>query len=733
MPNRVHYSPALAQPQTARGRTIKRAKRRGIAASHYKQSLQLALPAFTSPLTTRYAADRYAASFLATLPPRDRQAPPTYDHYRPNDPAPVAVAAGAATPTVPPAGNQADQTILPPSDNPPSTEMTTKHTTFVGRQALLLTYFEEIRRFKQNRNTMFFQNIYAITGMGKTWLIYLLYLALQDNKECNVAWLSFAALDEPHALPAQPEWLPRVLGYLPIKQTATPPSPKRTKVAEACESILKQHQCHEDVSLISPQLATIEVAFAMSLIPSHLLDEHNPAKTVLFIDGVDLLERNANINAPEVWENLQQSLLRPLYLTGNVLCFITSQSELQWKYFDLARVAHAARLDQLTSAEIRMLSTAYGLHLIADNIYQLSQGHPDSATWLLQQEYRNLYATLPATTTAPPTLRSKKRAADTRQFNAYLEQLSPTARDLLPVAGLLRYVDVAALMDALQQAPLPALPVVDRAVVRAALDQYQALDLVTLTTEGPLRYLWQANLRLAIEAYSEKKLQPPYIITLQSVFTDWFYNKLQRAGWRQRLLLAEWLYHSVEVVAATPTTSVASQRARYTEWFIQLLQLWDYIGDDALAQTLLADAILQERLKRYQLDGAVRIITEYQKHIHAQAAEKYTHLLNYLLATRLPQVVVGSTAAQLSPKDLVLLGELAKPEGFNVNDLKQAMERLQAPMIAGKEISWSDTMEQLDRFTGAYVATYDVKLHQFKVDTWLGDFLHARVKQGDEA
>lgn len=575
---------------------------------------------------------------------------------------------------------------------------------FFGRRPLLYEYFRSIRSFLQNRNKDYFFHIYALTGMGKTWLIWMLFLALREGRLSATCWISFAPADEQPPLATPPDWLSWTLVYQP----GAPPAPLTTRsmaLNEFCDNLLRRFGLD---GAHSEQLRAIAGNLQVeAILPDDEAAPRRPDRLVLFLDGLDQLEQRIGVDAQILWEALQTHLLRPLYLTGRVLCFTTGQGQLVWRYFELARVVHEQPLPGLTPREIREMARHYHLDPLAGKVHMITQGHPYLAEYYFRQTRQELEAP-GAATGAYPAVASVplSPAAD---LDERLERLAPASRQLLPVAALLRSLDLGALAAATQQVSGLNIPPLRLADLHAALGDYLAADLVAEHGSAPLRYLWRAELAPALTDLAERELNDRVRAELHERFADWYAQQLETNPQRFGFLINEWMFHGLSALPPGP--------AACARWAERFRWLWWRVGSSRRAQLLYEDASLQALLAARDCQQQAAAIIRFVPDQRERRAELYPQILDHL---RRQRIRGGETP--LSDEDIALLRDLAALPSFGVAEVREAIGK-RRDNRSSEVVTLSEAMERLERLTTSYVVIHDEQARAFVVEPWLKQVL----------
>ncbi|MCX7790465.1 MAG: hypothetical protein N2378_07475 [Chloroflexaceae bacterium] len=542
--------------------------------------------------------------------------------------------------------------------------------------------------------------------MGKTWLIWMLFLALREGRLSATCWISFAPADEQPPFTMPPDWLSWTLVYQP-QGSRVSLTTRSMALNELCDKLLRRFGLN---GAHSEQLGAIAGNLQVAAILPDDEDEvvpQYPDRLVLFLDGLDQLEQRIGVDAQALWEALQTHLLRPLYLTGRVLCFTTGQGQLVWRYFELARVVHEQQLPGLTPREIREMARHYQLDPLAGEVYMLTQGHPYLAEHRFRQTRQELAASgtvidiHPATTdVSPPPV---------TDLGDLVERLAPASRQLLPVAALLRSLDLGALATATQQVSGLAIPPLRLADLHAALGDYLAADLLTEHGSAPLRYLWRAELVPALTDLAERELDARLRTELHRRFADWYAQQLETNPQRYGFLINEWMFHSLS--ALPPDPAVCPRWAEHFRW------LWWRVGSSRRAEQLFKDASLQELLAARDCQQRAAAIIRFVPDQRERRAELYPQILDHL---RQQRIRGGETP--LSDEDIALLRDLAALPSFGVAEVRQAIGK-QRNNRSSEVVTLSEAMERLERLTTSYVVIHDEQARAFVVEPWLKQVL----------
>ncbi|MGQ9926329.1 MAG: hypothetical protein ACUVS4_05605 [Chloroflexaceae bacterium] len=573
---------------------------------------------------------------------------------------------------------------------------------FFGRRSLLFDYFRHILSFLQNRNRDYFFHIYALTGMGKTWLIWMLFLALREGRLSATCWVSFAPAAEQPPFPTPPAWLSWTLGYQPRPPLAALTT-RSMALADLCNHLLRRSGLE---SGYREQLERIAGDVPVEVIlPAGEDTLQHPDHLVIFLDGLDQLEQWMHGDAQALWEALQTHLLRPLYLTGKVLCFTTGQGQLVWRYFELARIVHEQSLPGLTPRDIREMARHYELDPLADEVYMITHGHPYLAEHLFHQAQEQL--AVADTATALPLMAQDIPSHVVTDLDERIERLAPASRRLLPVAALLRSLDLEALLAATQQvAGLPPLRLAD---LHSALGDYLAADLVTEYGSAPLRYLWRSELAPALAALSERELDAHAQTELHQCFADWYAREPKTNPQRYGFLINEWMFHSLSALPPAPPACA--------QWAEQFRWLWWRVGSSRRAQLLFEDASLQALLAARDCQQRAAAIIRFVPDQRERRAELYPRILEHLRRQR-----IRGSETPLDEEDLALLRELGAYESFGVTEVREVISK-QRSERSSAVVSLSKAMDRLERLTTSYVVIHDEQAKGFVVEPWLKQVL----------
>ena len=573
---------------------------------------------------------------------------------------------------------------------------------FFGRRQWLFDYFRQINNFLQKRNKDYFFHIYGLTGMGKTWLIWMLFLALREGRLSATCWISFAPLAEQPPFTTPPAWLSWTLGYQPRAPLAALPT-RSMRLADVCNSLLQGFgPGNADGSFLDQVASAVLVEAILPTSPQEETLQY-PDRLVLFLDGLDQLEQRTDVDAQAVWEALQTHLLRPLYLTGKVLCVTTGQGQLVWRYFELARVVQEQPLPGLTVREIREMARHYELDPLASEVHMITHGHPYLAEHLFRQARQQL-ATAGADTVVQASIASAP-ARPVVDLEERLERLASASRNLLPVAALLRSLDLEALAIATRQVTGLSLPPLRLADLHAALADYLAADLVTEYDGAPLRYLWRSELAPALADLAERELDTWTRIELYQQFAAWYARELESNPQRYGFLINEWMFHSLNALPPEPSACA--------QWADQFRWLWWRVGSSRRAQLLFEDASLQALLAAHDCQQRAAAIIRFVPDQRERRAELYPQILEHLRHQR-----IRGSETPLSDDDIALLRELATRESFGVTKVRELLgkQRDNYPSL-------SEAMECLERLAASYVIVQDEQAKGFVVEPWLKQVL----------
>lgn len=575
---------------------------------------------------------------------------------------------------------------------------------FFGRRRLLFDYFRHILGFLQNRNRDYFFHIYALTGMGKTWLIWMLFLALREGRFSATCWISFAPAADQPPFPTPPVWLSWTLGYQPRPPLAALTT-RSMALADLCDHLVRRFGL-DDAHI--GQLGQIAGDVSVEVIlPADEDAPQHPDRLVVFLDGLDQLEQRMHVDAQALWEALQTRLLRPLYLTGKVLCFTTGQGQLVWRYFELARVVHEQPLPGLTPRDIREMARHYELDPLADEVHMITHGHPYLAEHLFRQTRQQLAAAGAATETHLVVRNVPTRPLT--DLSDRIEQLAPASRTLLPVAALLRSLDLEALATATQQVTGLTIPPLRLADLHAALGDYLAADLVTEYSGAPLRYLWRSELAPTLADLAERELDAQVRTELHRRFADWYARQLETNSQRYGFLINEWMFHSLSALSLGPSASA--------QWAEQFRWLWWRVGSSRRAQLLFEDASLQALLAARDCQQRAATIIRFVPDQRERRAELYPQILEYLRHQR-----IRSGETPLTDDDMALVRELAAYESFGVAEVREVIGKQRGNRPAAV-VTLSEAMERLERLTTSYVVIHDEQARGFVVEPWLKQVL----------
>jgi len=577
---------------------------------------------------------------------------------------------------------------------------------FVGRQELLYTFFQHILRFLKNKNTRFFFHLYAFTGMGKTWLVWMLFLAVRESRQSNSCWISFAGVDEQPPFSEPPTWLSRVLHYNP--QRLRPDVSRHNPfLKDVCGALLRRYHLHDQAAKLDSALGKLQLRVT-AVLPEADLPVQQDKKLVLFLDALDQLEHNPAIDGGFVWEALQEHLLRPLYLTGNVLCFTTGQAPMVWRFFDLARVVKDEQLLGLTKQELGEMARLYRLDPIAEEIEKLTHGHAYLSQHLFEEAHERLEA---APGVEPPPLPSVEvaRALPPDDLSDRAAQLSPLARTLLPAAALLRSLELDVLSAGLQAVPGAHPPDLHPADLIAALRAYLGADFAVERSDIPLQYHWRVELRPALEQVAAAALSPEARQQLHAAFAAGYRQKIEREPKNFGFLISEWM---VQSLSALPEAGAAGGEPH--AWGEQFRRLWWAAGSQerrgAIEQDALVERLLITRGCWEEAVAVMSFIPEYQQ----QRAELYPRILEHLRHQRFTQ-----RREALEAGDFELLRDLAKLPNFAVSDLRSLLGKRRARPPGEGDVPLTQAMDKLDQLTESYVVEYDAEQNGFVVESWL--------------
>lgn len=545
--------------------------------------------------------------------------------------------------------------------------------------------------------------------MGKSWLIWMLLLAIRESGQAASCWISFAPAKRQPPFPQPPAWLARTLLYRPVARSMPLSLQTQPMLAHGVARQLLE-RWRIDAEQRGPELQRVLGELELQVV----LPEPAPAGVdgplVLFLDGLDQLELNPELDGERIWAALQEHLLRPLYFTGAVLCITTGQAPLVWRFFDLARVAAEQRLNPLDAQDVEALAYERGFRPLADDLRRAAQGHPYLTQWLLDVAADEIKR--PLTDVPPPEM---PRVADASQPVAQqhidrlatrLAELPELARNLLPAASLLRMLDLGALHGGVQALTEPHVRGLSMADLHTVLRAYLAADLLELAPAGPLRYHWREAQRVALLRYAEERLAPAQRQTLHQAYATWYHQELKREPKRQRFFLTEWMFQSLRALAPT---SEAHQH-----WLSTFRQLWWRLVDFTPMPLLEADQELQQLLVEAQLWSEISKETHFIAAFRAYLAQLDPQIEAHLLEERM----VHTTEA-LTKSDLELLPRLARLESFT-------MAKLRATISPETPPSLSEVTARLDRLRANYLVEFDSERNGFVVDPWFKQWLTKR-------
>lgn len=253
---------------------------------------------------------------------------------------------------------------------------------FVGRGDLLKRFYHEWENFIGKKHTYSGFFLYAIAGMGKTWLLRTFYSLIVAT--CRQAiWLRILDRGQPPPpLPAPQLELLALIG----QRASEPCDPQahplqrlnlRDGLAKVGERLGIGHVWHD----LLPALEQYDLELQM---PTDLLPDQ---PILICLDGIDLLERYTPApggpplapGTANLWENLQEHWLRPLMKDEQLPCFVllAGQGQPSWYSWDLGRLIQPERLEQLRAPEIKQLLRHRGLADNARIVEKLSSGHAD--------------------------------------------------------------------------------------------------------------------------------------------------------------------------------------------------------------------------------------------------------------------------------------------------------------------------------------------------------------------
>jgi hypothetical protein len=584
-----------------------------------------------------------------------------------------------------------------------SKHLTSKPRVLLGRDKELNNYIEDITKKTSNTPGNVIKNIHAITGTGKTWLIYSIFSRVPVEQEIAGLWI----------------------GFEPTAQLPTPPEDANIHELEPSETL--------------PEYlfdTVVDRAVIDALKPFCTIHWRGPTSPpnestflAVFLDGLNLaLLQHLTLpelpamaaRKPEPWEYLQENLIRPLVETGRALLFCTSQVVLRWNDWWLREQCVSLPMRQLDRAGTSALLEHYNLQNQEDLIFSLTSGHTASIVYLVQRHFDALlsHGEHSAEQQTPNATGNGLPLHQAQSVREQLEHLSPFARQVVGTVGLIRRVEVQPIMWLLQHLSdeRPNL-----SNIHDVLSQCRALGLLENSPAfGPFSFLEPMRALIEYDLRIEDLSRYEQICAL---LQQWYKQQLQAKPLTKSYYLSEWMYFSLRrLLLLIAGEQQAMQGDLLDGWQRELRELWQRSGGHAQLERLQRDPQLPRLLRSVGLElGNDDAIVRLWKPLDEGQYRK--ELVDYLFEYYFPQPLTADDR-----EVLVLLAQHVRNQPFNLTRLRNLLQSKR-----DKVFSVPTLQGYMARFSEVHAVTYDKDQGGFVMDNWLQQFLQeVQPQEGTE-
>lgn len=558
---------------------------------------------------------------------------------------------------------------------------------FVGRGQELRSYQDAVGKLANGPLSHVIYNVYALTGMGKTWFGYELFRRLESEQMCDCVWLSF---EPDHA-------------YLP-------PAAHNLKVTTATAGLraiwLRSPLANSlDELELDPAFEISAVWQGTPVLPPPTDSAQSRRPFVLILDALNRLETYAaNRDDTEAWEQLQAQIIRPLAEQSGVLVLCLSQVPLRWSFWELREQCRPEQLKQLSRQETEDILAQYQLQEQSDIVYELTLGHPASISYIIQRYFASSSEPL----TDVPNVQYK-------EIKQQFEHLEPYDRQLIENLGLLRRVEVQTIQHILRTLPL-GLPS-EMHLIHKALSKYLEQGLM-VCHPGYLPFSFTPLVRRVVESDLQQGDQIDLFAGICRALHEWYYGELQSKPITNRKYFVDWMYFSLQDLRQSliGSTGEEQREAHIRAWVAKFQEYWTNYGDEETRKHIRNDDFIQSALVTSGVQNRIeRIFRNYQP-LRKPGYQRslLQSLLDYLFRDRFPRPI--------APEEREVLIFIAQhfDDGFDVPKLQDKLQQLDT-------IQPTPTNQKLrayvNLFNEIHAITYDQQSRRFVMDRWLQKFL----------
>lgn len=571
---------------------------------------------------------------------------------------------------------------------------------FVGRSAELERLALVLERIHKKVEKYHIYNIWALTGMGKTWLAYEFYQGLREQGVSLGAWLSF----EPDTAPLARG--PRAKGNVGFALEQCWQGFPLNGLGQEQRSIF-----HDDA------YQGIQVAWETLLPHSPRETGHRPY--VLIIDALNILDRrDVSESKARLWDDIQSQILMPLVDQRDVpvLVLCISQVPLHWSFWELREECSPWSLDVFSLDDTTELLRKSELESSASTIFAITQGHPASIDYIVTRYLSRVVLD----TIIEPVLPPGSAALPSTLYDKVQEQISKLPayeQGLLRIIGVLRRVEVATIRHLLR-----ALNWGDTRTsqpIHAALTRYTQAGLLH-SSPGYLPFSFSEPLRRVIETDLQQVEQLEYFVAICGLLSRWYLEGLHERPVTNRHYFTEWMYFSLLHLRLL---SGFSQTPPHDEWLLQFKECWHLVGDEEVLKRLNDDLAIVGLLVQVGLQQTINQVLAQWNHIERLNYKQLLvrELADYLFNERFPR--------PLSPDDQAMLRLIAQSfqgRSFTVPQLhKEAAQAVEEQHLRlSAELSLPQIRAYVNLFNEIYAIIYHPQERAYVMDPWLQRFLY---------
>ncbi|EFO81857.1 hypothetical protein OSCT_0254 [Oscillochloris trichoides DG-6] len=530
-------------------------------------------------------------------------------------------------------------------------------------------------------------NVYSFTGMGKTWLGYMMFAQTPLPPEAMALWISFEHTDE-KPLPEIPD----------SDSVSIPNNELLTQLAH--QPFAERINCSALNEIARLFGERFKLQYRLGTRPK------KDGPLLIFFDALNELSRRDLEPSDRIgssWEYAETQIIEPAARQKNTVIFCFSHAPIQWNFYYLREVDTKYNLDPMSEDEVKeLLDKQHISEPIYPFVYRISMGHPWTISYILLDD--------------PGFLVDPNYESD---ISHKISQLPAPYRDLLYIVGILRVVEVApieALLEGLNITEIQGRPV-NRGFIRAALGSFKEFF---EPSSNRHRTRFAAKFRRVIEKEipDERLIERLGIILKhynQYVYSSYLINERYSA-------LREYFYTQIKIIITSMSQCQdinlhQSVNEMINSMIYDLRKTIDYFNEKFISDV--AGEVLYDPEIKFMLASLGLAVNNDGQIINDEYIEANLQNYSYEVAnTFIPRIIEPYGLRMEDIEPLAWIAKYRQAAPITLDLLREAYQALRRPEPKSSLLRY-----HLSRYTAANIVRYNYNYNNYTLNDWLRDLL----------